>query len=259
MNHSRNSVPRLVTYLATHPTLDRLAQFLSLDLFSDHDSHATLINGFDDHGQCRVIGTFGLPDDVVSALQHLSIWDRSPAVDAIRRGEPLVFLDAETVRWHYPLLARHSEILHPTMAWPLRQGAERVGAIHMQFESPLNEHALTALFRDIAPVVALYLSLTSNVRQPSNGHGNPRTRAEHSRNGALTERQLTITRLLAKGMTNPEIAARIGFSDSTVRQETMAIYRHLGANGRREAARIASLRGLLTEEMPRAEALTICH
>jgi DNA-binding NarL/FixJ family response regulator len=49
-------------------------------------------------------------------------------------------------------------------------------------------------------------------------------------------------------MTNPQIAARIGFSDSTVRQETMAIYRFLGAEGRRDAVQIASLRGLLNED-----------
>ena len=69
----------------------------------------------------------------------------------------------------------------------------------------------------------------------------------------LTARQIRILHLLAEGMTNPQIAARIGFSDSTVRQETMAIYRFIGADCRRDAVHIAGLRGLLSEEPRPAE------
>jgi DNA-binding CsgD family transcriptional regulator len=259
MKKTSDCTPRLISYLATLPTLNRLAQFLALDLFTDHDPHSTLIHGFDSDGQCHVLGSFGLPHEVVKELQHLSIWDGSPAVDAIRQGDSHLFLDAVTVQWRYPMLARHPELLHPTMAWPLMRGVERVGAIHLQFNLPPNEQALTALLTEVAPLVSLYLGLTGEIRQPNNDQRNNRERARRSNDAELTERQLTIMRLLAQGLTNPQIAARIAFSDSTVRQETMVIYRYLGASGRREAARIAGQRGLLLEQGPRAETLTICN
>ena len=62
---------------------------------------------------------------------------------------------------------------------------------------------------------------------------------------ALSERQLSILGLMAKGLTNAQISKRVGFSESTVRQETMAIYRFFGVGGRREAVRLAGMRGLL--------------
>jgi DNA-binding NarL/FixJ family response regulator len=61
----------------------------------------------------------------------------------------------------------------------------------------------------------------------------------------LTERQTRILELLAKGMTNPQISRQVGYSESTVRQETMAIYRFFGVSGRHEAVRMAGLRGML--------------
>jgi DNA-binding NarL/FixJ family response regulator len=50
---------------------------------------------------------------------------------------------------------------------------------------------------------------------------------------------------MAAGQTNAQIARSIGFSESTVRQETMGIYRHLGANGRHDATRLAAERGMI--------------
>jgi DNA-binding NarL/FixJ family response regulator len=36
-------------------------------------------------------------------------------------------------------------------------------------------------------------------------------------------------------LTNHEIAAELDFSESTIRQDTMSIYRKMGVNGRAEA------------------------
>jgi hypothetical protein len=47
---------------------------------------------------------------------------------------------------------------------------------------------------------------------------------------------------LSEGLSNREIAARIGISESTVRQGTMVIHAFLGAKVRREAVAAARLR-----------------
>jgi len=59
----------------------------------------------------------------------------------------------------------------------------------------------------------------------------------HKVKGALQElsnRQGLIKNLLERGFTNHEIAEEIGYSESLVRQETIAIYSHLGISGRKE-------------------------
>lgn len=49
----------------------------------------------------------------------------------------------------------------------------------------------------------------------------------------LTERQEVILDMVKAGMTNPAIAEQLGYSESLIRQETMAIYQKLGVDGRR--------------------------
>jgi DNA-binding CsgD family transcriptional regulator len=51
----------------------------------------------------------------------------------------------------------------------------------------------------------------------------------------LTSRQITIIGFMAEGLTNLEISQRVLMSESTVRQETIRIYRALGVNDRKSA------------------------
>ena len=55
----------------------------------------------------------------------------------------------------------------------------------------------------------------------------------------FSARQLQILQGFVEGKTNHELAEDLGFSVSTVRHETMEIYRLLGASDRKEAAKIA--------------------
>ncbi len=50
----------------------------------------------------------------------------------------------------------------------------------------------------------------------------------------LTERQEIILRMIKSGDTNSNIAERMGYSESLIRQETIAIYRKLGISGRKD-------------------------
>lgn len=61
----------------------------------------------------------------------------------------------------------------------------------------------------------------------------------------LSSRQITILSLADKGLTNAAIGREISLSESTVRQETIRIYRTLDATGRLEAIAKAKLSGLL--------------
>jgi DNA-binding CsgD family transcriptional regulator len=63
----------------------------------------------------------------------------------------------------------------------------------------------------------------------------------------LTARQQFILEAMSQGLTNGQIARTISFSESTVRVESMAIYRHFGVHSRHEAVVAARLRGDLPE------------
>jgi DNA-binding CsgD family transcriptional regulator len=62
--------------------------------------------------------------------------------------------------------------------------------------------------------------------------------------GNLTTRQAEVLRLLADGLSNKEIAARLFLSPGTVERHLAIIYRKLGLGGRVDAARYAVEHGL---------------
>jgi len=61
----------------------------------------------------------------------------------------------------------------------------------------------------------------------------------------LTPRELVVLEMLATGATNPTIARNLAYSLSTVRNETISIYRKLGVTGRPEAVSRALALGLV--------------
>ncbi|MFM8266825.1 MAG: response regulator transcription factor, partial [Ilumatobacteraceae bacterium] len=60
----------------------------------------------------------------------------------------------------------------------------------------------------------------------------------------LTKRELAVLARMATGATNPQIAAALSYSLSTIRVDTMSIYRKLGVTGRAEAVALAVKLGL---------------
>jgi DNA-binding NarL/FixJ family response regulator len=55
---------------------------------------------------------------------------------------------------------------------------------------------------------------------------------------AITDRQLLILRMMSEGRTNLAISERLGYSESTIRQETIRIFAKLGCSSREEATSI---------------------
>jgi DNA-binding NarL/FixJ family response regulator len=62
---------------------------------------------------------------------------------------------------------------------------------------------------------------------------------------ALTPRETDVLRLVAKGFTQPEIAAHLGLSRHTVVDHVKSLYRKLNVSSRAEAALEATRRGLV--------------
>jgi len=62
---------------------------------------------------------------------------------------------------------------------------------------------------------------------------------------SLSEREVEVLRLVAQGLTNPEIVGKLYLSPRTVGQHLRSIYRKLGVPSRAAAAREASARSLI--------------
>ena len=69
---------------------------------------------------------------------------------------------------------------------------------------------------------------------------------EEALNEPLTPREVEVVELLAEGLPNKAIAARLGISDQTVKFHLASISSKLGAANRTDAVRRAVRRGLIT-------------
>ena len=95
------------------------------------------------------------------------------------------------------------------------------------------------LIEVIGKVCAIYLK----VELPELKH--PQVIKELSSKASFSARQLQILQGFVEGKTNHELAEDLGFSVSTIRHETMEIYRTLGASDRKEAAKIAQDKSII--------------
>lgn len=130
-------------------------------------------------------------------------------------------------------------------AWPLGRGDRPLAALVVVLDPPLDSARVRSCLAELADVLSIYLA---GVQQGS-AHSRQDDESTHlpAEPGELTSRQHAVLNLLAQGLTMRAIAAHIGFSDSTVRAESLAIYRALGVHDRDHAVLRARLLGLLPE------------
>ena len=107
---------------------------------------------------------------------------------------------------------------------------QRHGAFYLVLHgTPQMSDELEGLLRSVGNLILIHLR---EVRTSTD-----KSAAKYASATQLTARQELIQNLLVHGYTNPEIAREIGYSESLVRQETIAIYAFLGVSGRKELIR----------------------
>ena len=73
----------------------------------------------------------------------------------------------------------------------------------------------------------------------------PTTKRKGDRPAGMTARQLEVLRLVAQGLSNPEIATRLRLSDHTVKRHVANLLTTLGLSSRSAAVAYAAREGLL--------------
>lgn len=169
-----------------------------------------------------------------SEKKDISAWDDNPVALAVRQ-KSFVF-DLQNAG-NQPLVAiplLRDSIPVGTMALVLSDGAK---------ELPFSE--------ELVPILAK-LATYCLINLPGT---NSRATNREATGEDLTSRQIQILDHMAEGMVNAEIAAKLMLSESTIRQETVRIYRALGVANRNEAAAQGRALGLIKRPPPRLDQL----
>ena len=235
----------LESFLVTRPDPDDLARWLTLELFAQWQARAAYLGQVRNDGMLHRSGSFGFGDAGVGGLSSLSLWSALPMTRVLPSDEPLVLNRTSHNRAGYQ--------------WPEGLEVDRLGVLAasvpgdgspagswmvLMDADPPFKGEIVRLAADVSRALALVWSGESVVRGVVRGTG-ARAVGESAAPAALTDRQLAILQLMAEGLTNNEIAERIEFSVSTVRQEGMAIFRFFGVSTRVQAVAAAREAGLV--------------
>jgi DNA-binding CsgD family transcriptional regulator len=245
-------LPDLIKFLAKNPDRAGVCQFIALNWPGSDPIHRVALLEVEQDASVRVTGWFGFNSDVLEPFERTSLWDELPVSVAIREHRTLMFSDATALDREFPRLNGNGLQVGSLVVTPIISAGQAIGACSLIGDDgipALDEHA--ELLQSVCLVLGLYLlSRSLKPEAAAQQLRAPRApAAEHAHVPLhLSARQHTVLSYLEQRLTNRQIAARMGFSESTIRQETMAIYRFLDVAGRHEAVEVARARGLLEHE-----------
>ena len=236
------NIGELISFIQReNPSLDELCQFAVLRTFNFLEATALFGASLEGNGTIRPTGQFGFSQAIMESWEKSSIDDDLPTADALKTNN-IIWL-ANKAEWNrdYPDLVKYEQELSANtfIAWPISIRGAYMSVLGLCAKKVMPPTPLLiSFFETVGGIIALQLS--QNISKASAKEGD--SFVAHF--NLFTRRQRDIIRLVADGLTNGQIGGELGFSESTIRQETMRIYEILGAAGRAEAIKMYRTLGI---------------
>ena len=237
-------VSKFTAFLSTNePTLDEILSHTVQVVLSPLNAEAILIRQLNNENQAVLVATWGIPSKSLKeypAAYNLN--DRYPTTDTLRHRTTTYINTLPEWGADYPLLKEtpYTTGAKSYICFPIEKAGTPVAALGVFSRDVIQPNAeMESFLIAIGSVFSMYM-----FSQDSKAHELLRSRGKHtpsdvgSAASELTERQQVILRLISEDRTNLGISELLGYSESTIRQETIKIFAKLGCTGRHEAALI---------------------
>ena len=224
-------------------TLETVLSHLIHRVLVDIQATSIFVSSLSDHNNVEMLGQFGIDPEIWQVYpQGTSVFDKYPITDAMRTRKTVWINTLPEWGEEYPLLMPYK---FPTtdktfICLAIEKCATPVAVVGI-FALPVIEvdGEIDTFLGAIANILSLYLYSEENSPTNINALSDKSIALrKSSANQILTERQMLILKLISENRTNIVISERLGYSESTIRQETIKIYANLGCNGREEASEI---------------------
>jgi DNA-binding CsgD family transcriptional regulator len=228
MKSAIDEVARFATLLTRSPSVDDLLATLKRDFLSEEDVNAIEVQVVDPASKLVLRHFIGTPIDgseqkTITSLSEL-LEDKNIYSDLEKTGS--------IYNSHNHITLTAIALDSAIKGFYLFQHGNRYTA------SPETAHYIQAL----SSLMTLYL-ISKFPRGTTASLLGSEVKAESTSN--LSARQLLILAGMVEGKTNHELSIELGYAVSTIRHETMDIFKILGVSDRKEAARSAISEGLL--------------
>ena len=224
MDSLEGKLDRLLNLLIQRPSANDLLKNLETDLLSSFKISNAIIFNLDSHNVATELYSNNSYPETADYADFKSV------LNLISQNWNITTLTASAI-------AKSSN--NDFIVIPISNGKILKGYILLKMETASLTPQELHLIEVIGKVCAVYLK----VELPELKH--PHLTKELSSKVSFSARQLQILQGFVEGKTNHELAEDLGFSVSTIRHETMEIYRSLGASDRKEAAKIAQDKSII--------------
>jgi DNA-binding CsgD family transcriptional regulator len=195
--------------------------------FTGSNAQGCQLYFLDNKSRLTVVAGYGLGFDALQPGEtEVSAWDDNPISRCIREKQYL-----------FEATSADGKSL---ICVPLMKDQLPVGALCIVVDAKVKQLPFGETLIPIISKLGAYILATMASKPGNKGEVDPNANGED-----LTNRQVQILELMAEGLVNVEIAGQMLLSESTIRQETVRIYRALGVPNRAEAAKKARALGII--------------
>ena len=217
---------------------DTFCRSMALNVLQDFGVIATYVARLDSDNHISMIGSYGYSQQRVQNTGRPSIWENMSITETIRTGKVMVYETWEQYIAKYPDKEHLASPGQAFVCLPLRYRGVTSGGFGITFSVPLDGMGLDPriweVFRSAGEVFLSKSWSAELVRNPVpvNEYGEDALFAVES----LSEREKSVLDLVAQGLTNEQIARQLSYSSSTIKQDTIRIFKVLGVKSRDDAA-----------------------
>jgi DNA-binding CsgD family transcriptional regulator len=220
MSAHLNKLLLITQLLATKPSLDQLTSFLGMHHCPSGEVSRVYFAKITDQNTLMIESAYGFLGSECYPGKEVAIESTRPSGRAILEGQIIFETNSPAYYQKYPPL-KNEPIAHP---WSSQVSIPVNSQHFMQCGRYIDFVDGDRLFyQNLQSLMQIYFSRIGKVSlEIGDLYGKQ-----------LTARQNEILTLMKNGLTNDEIALKIGYSASLVKQETMLIFSKLGVSGRK--------------------------
>lgn len=221
------------------PNPDQFLSHIVNKTLASIDARGAILGVVEREGFLDLQGTYGYEKNMVEPYMRIPLWTPMPITDAARTGEITVFKSPQEMIKSYPHLSefRESE-LGVTVSAPIKYRNTVIGAIGFtSIKSPHEGFEDSETTEGVLALCGLYIrNLLAN---------RATTTKDYSAGmKTLSPRQKQIINLFKEDLTTDQMAERLKYSSSTIKQDIIKIYSVFGVNSRSAVVELAKKAGL---------------
>ena len=208
-------------------TYSEICSFLVNNIFVTHKSNASLISHVSKSGLIEIKGSFGVSVDKLASWSSVHPNTNHPLAKTLNENNPTFIktLPKWPEEYSHALNLNIDENFKSFLCLPIAKHNSLFGTLS------LFSTKILKLSKQDLEFYSLIASMVVLRFQPQDD-SNSSTPSHYKSN--LNEREIATFDLIKIGKTNDEIAKVLGYSASTIRQDTIKIYKKLSIDGRQD-------------------------